>query len=47
MSDPVSDQPSAGHQPRWRQFDEQWYLLRYPEVRDWMHEEGHQDLHAF
>ncbi|MBF0869361.1 glycosyltransferase [Gluconobacter japonicus] len=47
MSDSVPEQPLSAHQPRWRAFDEQWYLLRYPEVRDWMHEEGHRDLYAF
>ncbi|MCW2264981.1 GT2 family glycosyltransferase [Gluconobacter cerinus] len=47
MSDPVPESSPAAREPRWRQFDAQWYLLRYPEVGDWMRDEGHQDLHAF
>lgn len=34
-------------QPRWRTFDAAWYVLRYPEVNDWMQREGIDDVEVF
>ncbi|KXV18071.1 glycosyltransferase [Gluconobacter oxydans] len=47
MSETVSAPLSETREPRWSRFDTQWYLLRYPEVRDWMREEGQDDPYAF
>ena len=47
MSETVSAPLSETREPRWSRFDTQWYLLRYPEVRDWMQEEGQEDPHVF
>ncbi|GBR67135.1 glycosyltransferase [Gluconobacter kanchanaburiensis] len=47
MSDGVSRPVRENREPRWSRFDTQWYLLRYPEVRDWMREEGQEDPYAF
>ncbi|MBS1101497.1 glycosyltransferase [Gluconobacter sp. Dm-62] len=47
MSETVSVPLSETRQPRWARFDAQWYLLRYPEVRDWMQEEGQVEPYAF
>ncbi|MBS1085884.1 glycosyltransferase [Gluconobacter sphaericus] len=47
MSEAVSAPLSERREPRWSRFDTQWYLLRYPEVRDWMREEGQDDPYTF
>lgn len=47
MSEHISAPLSETRAPRWSRFDTQWYLLRYPEVRDWMQEEGQDDPYAF
>jgi len=47
MSEAVSAPLSERREPRWSRFDTQWYLLRYPEVREWMREEGQDDPYTF
>ncbi|GBR52889.1 glycosyltransferase [Neokomagataea thailandica NBRC 106555] len=34
-------------QPSWRLFEADWYLLRYPEAREWMAREGIDDVEVF
>ncbi|EHH68826.1 glycosyltransferase [Gluconobacter morbifer] len=47
MSEHAPAPGAEHHEPRWRRFDGQWYLLRYPEVRNWMREQGEDDPFRF
>ncbi|QDH16620.1 glycosyltransferase [Swingsia samuiensis] len=46
MSHPISE-VAKDRLPHWKRFDADWYLARYPEIGEWMREEGYDDLHAF
>lgn len=38
---------SQGRKPRWADFQEEWYLLRYPDVRELMQQHGYVDVRLF
>ena len=43
----VKAMPAGGLSPRWLEFHAEWYLLRYADVKELMHQHGYSDAQLF